>query len=205
MNLLDGYNRFFQKYFKEKPELYAKLLFGQSPETLFLACCDSRIDPAILTSAEPGQLFVVRNIANYVPSYVSRSLESEAMTAIEFAVCNLRVKSIIVLGHQNCAGVEAIASEGSQQSLAGFPVVWREQRARLLDCVKETYCRENSGKFEKANLELACHDLLTYPFIQERVAQKNLTVAGWYFYLETGVIKVYDPEQKIFSVLNAQV
>lgn len=202
MDLRRGYQQFFDKYFKSKPELYEKLLFGQSPETLFLACCDSRIDPAILTTAEPGQLFVVRNIANYVPSFVSRSLESEAMTAIEFAVCNLAIKSIIVLGHQHCAGIEAIANGGEGEVLANFPIVWEEQRVRLHEAVGEPYNRENSGKFEKANIELACHDLLTYPFIQERVVAKKLTVAGWYFYLETGVIKVYNPEQRTFSLLN---
>lgn len=204
MDIFHGYKRFFEKYFKQKPELYEKLLHAQSPETLFLACCDSRIDPAILTSAEPGQIFVVRNIANYVPSYVSRSLESEAMTAIEFAVCNLKVKSIIVLGHQHCAGVEAIVCESKKDSVASFPIVWQEQRARLEDTVKESYTHENSGTFEKANLQLACHDLLTYPFIQERVAQGLLTVDGWYFYLNTGLIERYDTTKRMFTPLETE-
>lgn len=201
MDIIHGYKKFFEKYFKQKPELYEKLLNGQSPETLFLACCDSRIDPAILISAEPGQIFVVRNIANYVPSYVSRSLESEAMTAIEFAVCVLNVKSIIVLGHQHCAGVEAIVSEKKKEAVAGFPIVWQEQRMRLGENVQEIYSSKNSSLFEKANLKLACHDLLTYPFIQERVAQQQLTVAGWYFYLETGMIELYDPLRTTFEPL----
>jgi carbonic anhydrase len=204
MDIFHGYKKFFEKYFKQKPELYEKLLHVQSPETLFLACCDSRIDPAILTSAEPGQIFVVRNIANYVPSYVSRSLESEAMTAIEFAVCNLKVKSIIVLGHQHCAGVEAIVCDTKKDALRNFPIVWQEQRERLRDEVKDTYTYANSGKFEKANLQLACHDLLTYPFIQERVAQGQLTVDGWYFYLETGVIERYDTTKRTFKSLETE-
>lgn len=203
MDIVHGYKKFFEKYFKDRPELYAKLLAGQSPETLFLACCDSRIDPAILTSAEPGQIFVVRNIANYVPSYVSRSLESEAMTAIEFAVCNLKIETIIVLGHQHCAGVEAIVCETKKDALASMPIVWQEQRTRLRDAVEGVYTYENSDRFEKANLQLACHDLLTYPFIQERVAQRKLTVSGWYFYLETGVIECYDPENRTYKNLEA--
>lgn len=202
MDIFHGYKKFFEKYFKQKPELYAKLLSGQSPETLFLACCDSRIDPAILTSAEPGQIFVVRNIANYVPRYITRSLESEAMTAIEFAVCDIKVTSIIVLGHQHCAGVQAIVCESKKDSLASFPIVWQEQRARLQEEVKATYSHANSGIFEKANLQLACHDLLTYPFIQERVAQGTLTVSGWYFYLETGLIEQYDTVKRQFMPLE---
>lgn len=199
MDLLNGYRKFFDKYFKEKPELYEKLLHVQAPEILFLACCDSRIDPAILTSAEPGQLFVVRNIANYVPRYVNRSQESEAMTAIEFAVCNLGIRSIIVLGHQNCAGIKAIVNGGRNEVLSNFPIVWQEQRTRLHEAVQEAYTQNNSGKFEKANIELTCHDLLTYPFIQERIDQKKITVTGWYFYLETGRIELYYPEQRTFT------
>lgn len=202
MNLFQGYQKFFDKYFKEKPELYEKLLYQQSPEILFLACCDSRIDPAILTSAEPGQLFVVRNIANYVPSYVSRLQESEAMTAIEFAVCNLKVQSIIVLGHQNCAGIKAIVHGDQGEAVSNLPIVWQEQRTRLQEAVHMQYTQETAGSFEKANIQLACHDLLTYPFIQERVNQNKLTVAGWYFYLETGVIEVYNPEKNTFTVLG---
>ena len=204
MDIFHGYKKFFEKYFKHKPELYEKLLHGQSPETLFLACCDSRIDPAILTSAEPGQIFVVRNIANYVPSYITRSLESEAMTAVEFAVCVLNVSSIIVLGHQNCAGVEAIASESKPGAITSFPIVWQEQRARLLEEIKDAYTAANAGMFEKANLQLSCHDLLTYPFIQERVAQGRLTVNGWYFHLRTGMIEVYDTQTRTFSPLEAE-
>lgn len=202
MDVFQGYKKFFEKYFKQKPEHYEKLLHVQSPETLFLACCDSRIDPAILTSAEPGEIFVVRNIANYVPSYVSRSLESEAMAAIEFAVCNLKIKSIIVLGHQHCAGVEALVCDTKKDALKNFPVVWKEQRDRLRSEVAGEYTYENSGKFEKANLQLACHDLLTYPFIQERVTQGVLTVSGWYFHLKTGVIERYDTEKRSFKPLE---
>jgi carbonic anhydrase len=202
MNLISGYKKFLEKYFKHKPELYEKLVHVQSPETLFLACCDSRIDPAILTSAEPGELFVVRNIANYVPRYVSRSQESEAMTAIEFAVCNLHIKTIIVLGHQNCAGIRAIANGARNEILSNFPSVWKEQRSRLHDLVKEPYTQETAVVFEKENIKLACHDLLTYPFIKERVDQNKLLVVGWYFHLETGTIEVYNPEQRSFKVLE---
>lgn len=198
MPLLSGYKKFFKKYFQDQPELYQQLVHGQAPETLFLACCDSRIDPAILTSAQPGELFVIRNIANYVPSYVSRALESEAMTAIEFAVCNLAVKQIIVLGHQHCAGVKAIAAEGKGETISTFPVVWHEQRARLQDAIKEPYSSKNSQKFEKENIILACHDLLTYPFIQAH----GVRVTGWYFSLETGSIDVYNPDDKAFVSLK---
>lgn len=204
MDIFHGYKKFFEKYFKRKPELYEKLLHVQSPETLFLACCDSRIDPAILTSAEPGQIFVVRNIANYVPSYISRSLESEAMTAIEFAVCNLNIRTIIVLGHQHCAGVQAIVCESKKDALKNFPVVWNEQRERLRAQVTGVYTYENSAQFEKANLQLACHDLLTYPFIQDRVAQQQLTVSGWYFYLQTGIIEQYDTGKRTFTPLATE-
>ena len=202
MDIIHGYKKFFEKYFRQQPELYEKLLAGQSPETLILACCDSRIDPAILTFAEPGQIFVIRNIANYVPSYVSRSLESEAMTAIEFAICNLKINSIIVLGHQNCAGVEAIVCETKKDALRNFPRVWEEQRDRLRAEIQEVYSAATAKNFEKANLKLACHDLLTYPFIKERTENGKLTVIGWYFYLETGIIERYNPTTGVFNALE---
>jgi carbonic anhydrase len=127
---------------------------------------------------------------------VSRSLESEAMTAIEFAVCQLKVSSIIVLGHQYCAGVKAIVEADDKKSM---PIVWQEQHDRLCSVVQKQYSTETSEQFEKENIKLACHDLLTYPFITERLKRESISVAGWYFSLETGAVHIYDPEQKTFN------
>jgi carbonic anhydrase len=189
-NLVKGYEKFFNHYFKQHPTLYKQLALGQHPHTLFLACCDSRIDPVLLTSGEPGDLFVIRNIANYVPSFVSRVAESEAMTALDFAVHNLPIQHIIVLGHQHCSGVQAIALAKDKASM---PLAWQEEHDRLHEAIQQEYSATTAELFEKENIKLACQDLLTYPFIKERIEQGKLRIQGWCFYLDTGTIQVYDP------------
>lgn len=108
--LLSGYGQFYQKYFVEDPKTYEDLVkYGQSPKTLVIACSDSRVDPSIVLNTKPGDIFVIRNVANLVPPFESDFVNCHGTTAaIEYAVNHLKVKDIIVFGHSSCGGIKAL-------------------------------------------------------------------------------------------------
>ena len=138
--LISGYRKFLQNYYQVSPNIYQQLRDRQKPDVLFLACCDSRVDPAILTSALPGQIFVVRNIANMVPVFnKDAEFSTESMAAIEFAVTQLDLKEIIVLGHENCAGVNALALNTMNDAISCCPEHWSEHSSDLISRVNVDY------------------------------------------------------------------
>ena len=110
--LIEGYKNFYKQYFvTNKNHIFENLETSQTPKTLIISCCDSRVDPAILTQADPGDIFVVRNVANIVPQYEPNWDSNHGTSAaIEFAVNYLKVKHIVVMGHTNCGGIKALVN-----------------------------------------------------------------------------------------------
>jgi len=223
--LLAGIKGFQERFYEQDPEHMQQLTEqGQKPKVLLIACSDSRVDPAILTAAAPGDLFVVRNVANLVPPYKLEGSYDGARAAIEYAVRDLGVNHIVVLGHAHCGGIKALLATLSGQRLErDFIGSWVSMA--LDACFK--YILNPGGKSqpltddmevnevdigtlcqhqhlaERAAIRGSLANLATYPWIKERMADGTLSLHGWWFDLETGDLWSTDADNTTFlPVLN---
>jgi len=197
-----GFARFQQRYLGEHAR-FEDLRSGQHPGTLVIACCDSRVDPALLTGSDPGDMFVVRNIANLVPPCTPEA-PLGVSSAIEFAVCGLEVARIIVLGHASCGGIRALMSPPAQPLSDETNFV--ERWMRIAEPVRRHVAAEMAGQpaekqhkaCELASILHSLDNLLTYPWIRRRVEAGTLALHGWYFDLGTGALLAYSSRQQRF-------
>ena len=203
LRLLAGFRRFHRKFYQEgKPSILGLSQRGQTPKTLIIACSDSRVDPAILSSANPGELFVIRNVANLVPPFESGSGFHGVSAAIEFAVVNLKVQNIVILGHRQCGGIRSLF-QAEPVKKSGFVSQWMSiaQKAyekvkdRFPDASMELQCKE----CEKESIRASMENLMTFPFVQEAKSYRGLSILGLYFDLELGQLWELDDEWKEFS------
>ena len=203
---ISGFNRFQQQYFNENPDLYGSLRTGQHPHTLLIGCCDSRVDPLLLTGSNPGDMFIVRNIANLVPP-CTPSAPPGVSSAIEFAVCDLEVDRIIVLGHARCGGIRALMSPTPRvvQRETDFVGQWMRIAESVAARVKRELAHRDSGEqhhaCELASILQSLDNLLTYPWLKRRVDEGKLKIHGWYFDLESGALMAYSARQQQFLPL----
>ena len=204
--LLDGIIKFRKEDFETHKELFKGLKDKQKPHTLFISCSDSRIDPNMITGTKPGELFIIRNIANIVPPYRDTTEYVATTSAIEYAVLMLGVENIIVCGHSNCGG--CAASLNSTELLKELPHTnkWLE----LISPVRERVCKEISDNepeaigwmMEQGNVVEQLNHLMTYPYIKRNVMAGQLKLSGWYYIIETGEIFVYQKETGEFMLVN---
>lgn len=198
-----GFSRFQQQYLTESA-IFDTLRKGQNPGTLVIGCCDSRVDPALLTGSDPGDLFVVRNIANLVPP-CAPDAPPGVTSAIEFAVCGLEVARVIVLGHARCGGIRALMSPRRLAEETNFVGRWMS----IADPVRQRVLRELPHKSddeqrkacEMASILHSLDNLMTYPWLKRRVEAGNLMLHGWYFDIDTGALLAYSPRQQEFLPL----
>ncbi len=202
--LLQGFQRFRVKSFEPNRGLFNRLAMqGQTPRTLLIGCSDSRVDPAILTDSAPGDLFVVRNVANLIPPCETGGRYHGTSAAVEFAVCNLKVDCIIVLGHSRCGGIRALLEGyGENDEGEGFIAPWVKIAASARDEVLRRW-PDASKEFkqracERAGIRASLTNLMTFPFIRQRVERGELNLHGWYYDLENGELMQYDPEKDRF-------
>lgn len=202
--LLQGFQRFRVKSFEPNRDLFNRLAMqGQAPRTLLIGCSDSRVDPAILTDSAPGELFVVRNVANLVPPHETTGRYHGTSAALEFAVCNLQVHNIIILGHSRCGGIKALLEGyGENAEGEGFIAPWVQIAASARDEVLQRW-PNTSREFkqracERAGIRVSLTNLMTFPFIHQRVEEGSLKLYGWYYDLENGELMQYDPEKDRF-------
>lgn len=204
--LLEGFQRFHARYFEQNRQLFDQLARrGQAPPTLVIGCSDSRVDPAILTDTAPGDLFVVRNVANLVPPCERAGTFHGTSAALEFAVCNLEVKNIIVLGHAYCGGIRALMEGDRQDKGEGFIAPWVSIASPARELVLKRW-PEASKEFqqracERASILVSLENLLTFPFVRQRVEEGRLKLYGWYFDIDSGELMQYDPERRRFHDL----
>ena len=203
--LIQGYQRFHENYFVGDEPLFAQLTQGQKPGKLVIACSDSRVDPAIVMDCKPGDLFVVRNVANLVPPYETGGGYHGVSAALEFGVCVLGVQHIIVLGHRQCGGIRALV-EGMPEGSAGeFIVPWVDIVRRAHERVKAEHPQlsavEETCACELAGVLVSLENLATFPWIKSRVAEGKLELHGWYFDIVSGEMQAYDPETLKFKAL----
>lgn len=207
--LIDGFRRFRAAYFEEKKQLFQELVTkGQSPKVMVIACSDSRVDPAIVTDAEPGDLFVVRNVANLVPPYEPDSAYHGTSAALEFAVRFLGVEDIIVLGHAKCGGIQALM-EGARVPQSDRPAEFIAQwmaiaeRARG-EAVAAAHASREQGlrALEQAAIAVSLENLRTFPWIASRLRDGRLRLHGWYFDIGSGELHALDQLSGRFEPLT---
>ena len=213
MNLADiqtfveGFERFHAKYFEEDDGLFSRLRQGQNPSTLVISCCDSRTDPGMLLGAGPGDIFVVRNVANLVPPYQSDAEWPGIRADIEFAVKSLKVAHIIILGHSSCGGIRALMDgEGIDRREFEFIGNWmtiaREARERVLQEYADQPDAVQTKACEHTAITVSLRNLMTFPWIRERVENGQTSLHGWYFDIEAGELLAYSPETGSFAALR---
>jgi len=198
-----GFKRFQEKYFGADRALFEELKHAQRPKALVIACSDSRVDPAILTGSEPGELFVVRNVANLVPPYEHEGHYPGSRAALEYAVRHLQVEHIIVLGHARCGGIQALL-DGAEDGefIPRWVGIAERARAQVHAELAHEPPAAQARACEQAAILVSLENLLTFPWIRERVELGRLVLHGWYFDLEKGVLLGYDAEHKRFEPLS---
>lgn len=189
--LLAGYQRFRSQTWPQRRSLMEDLAAqGQQPRALVIACADSRVDPAMIFDAAPGEMFVVRNVANLVPPYAPDGAQHATSAALEFGVRVLRVTDLIVLGHALCGGVRALL-QGTPAETTDFLGPWisvaRAARGKVMRC---TDPEEAQDRCEKEVVKLSLDNLLTFPWIAERVRTGELHLHGGRFAIHTGVLEM---------------
>lgn len=192
LRLVAGFKRFRQKYFDGEDSVYRKLAeIGQAPKTLIIGCSDSRVDPAIISSAAPGEIFVIRNVANLVPPFEERGGLHGVSSAIEFAVVNLKVENIVILGHRQCGGIQALMT-GVQNPPPSFIMRWMSIAEPAKQLVLQKHAGESvevqCAKCELESIRISIQNLRTFPFIQNAIQERGLNLFGAYFDLELGAL-----------------
>lgn len=201
--LTDGYQAFLKGRFVDERSRYELLAErGQRPEIMVVGCVDSRVSPEVIFDAAPGELLVVRNVANLVPAYdPTREHQAGTSAALEFGVQALRVKHIVVLGHAYCGGIRAFADEQEPLSPGDFIGRWMSQIAPAADSLgprakgDEDYLR----RLEFASVELSLRNLMTFPCVRILVERGKLHLHGAYFGVATGRLLVRDPQTGRFD------
>lgn len=197
--LFDGVKEFNSKDFQDHKDLFENLGKIQKPHTLFIGCSDSRVVPSLITKTLPGELFVIRNIANLVPYFRESNDFLATTSAIEYAVEMLSVENIVVCGHSNCGGCNALYMEESKLINLPNTKKWLElalpvkERVLQLMGPGDDFARRE-WLTEQLNIVEQLNHLLTYPFISKLFNEKKLNILGWYYIIETGEIYNYNRE-----------
>jgi carbonic anhydrase len=201
-----GIHHFQANYFASNRELFQQLAeMGQRPETLFITCSDSRVVPNLITNAAPGELFIVRNVGNIVPS-LERGVLGGVSAAIEYAVQVLEVSHVIVCGHTNCSAIDAILHP---EQVAHLPLIsrWLAESAPIPKLIDERYgyldgeARMNAAVQENVLVQL--ENLRSFEFVTRRLDSGRLKMSGWVFKIASGDIFDYDPVSEQFLQLVA--
>jgi carbonic anhydrase len=201
--LLDGYRTFTNQRLPTEQSRYRELSErGQSPDVMVIGCCDSRVSPEVIFDAGPGELFVVRNVANLVPVYQPDSGAHGVSAALEYAVNVLKVKHIVVLGHAQCGGIRAFIDKIQPLSPGDFIGKWMQMFIKPGEVVEQ---REHESmqdfvvRIEKAAIFRSLENLTTFPFVRDRIGTGELHLHGAYFGVAEGSLFVLDQAAKEFK------
>ena len=203
-----GYRRFRAGDFTSDRERWAALREGQEPDVMVISCSDSRVDPSQIFDVAPGELFVVRNVAALVPPFETTPGQHGVSAALEFAVQVLKVKEVWVMGHGMCGGCKAAltqAMHGNEPGEGGFVAQW----IKMLDDVREpiaarlgTDGREAELAMELAAVEVSLANLMTFPWVKEKVEAGKLRLQGAFFAISDGVLHLHDAERGEFVAVE---
>lgn len=195
--ILQGYQTFRQKYAHGDQSVMQYLShYGQQPQVMVVACCDARVDPALILQCDPGDLFVVRNVANIVPPYEKDEVHHGTSAALEFGVRFLKVKHLILLGHSQCGGVQALLNSDSSIK-DDFITSW-------VSLIKtDDLNPHDPDDYAKSALKQSYQNCLTFPWIKDAMDQKQLDIHLWFFDIKMGQIFAYSAEHEKYNVLDA--
>lgn len=205
-DLIDGYQRFRTADWRRQRERWAELKEGQSPKVMIIACSDSRVDPAQIFDTLPGEIFVVRNVANLVPPFETGGGHHGVSAALEFAVTQLKVEEVVVLGHEKCGGCKAALTKGfadADHGNGGFIADW----VSLLDDARDrVIAKHGNGADAGREMELeavrtSIANLRTFPFVTEREAAGTLSLRGAYFGIDNGQLLLLDESDQFVPAL----
>ncbi|UYY59000.1 carbonic anhydrase [Sphingomonas sp. S2-65] len=198
-DLLDGYQRFRTSDYRRQRERWAELSQGQDPKVMVIACSDSRVDPAQIFDTLPGEIFVVRNVANLVPPFETGGGRHGVSAALEFAVTQLEVPEIVVMGHGACGGVHAALTKrfaDAEPGAGGFIAHWVD----ILDEARDRIVAEHGDgpeavrALELETVRVSLANLRTFPWVAEREAAGKLALHGAYFAIADGALHVMDDD-----------
>ena len=203
--LLDGYRRFRETGWARERERWSELAEGQSPEILVIACSDSRVDPATIFDAKPGEMFVIRNVAALVPPYESDAHYHGTSAALEFAVTQLEVKEILVMGHGFCGGCAASLTgqfDNAREGEGQFIAHWIDLLDEARDKVRAEHRELDRTAFqamEREGVRVSLENLRTFPWVKEREADGLLKLHGGVFAISDGVLYLCDEAAGTFA------
>jgi carbonic anhydrase len=183
--ILEGYQNFRKKYaFGDQSIMHSLSHNGQQPKIMVVACCDSRVDPALILQCGPGDLFVVRNVANIIPPYEIDNSHHGTSAALEFGICFLKVRHLILLGHSQCGGIQALLNHHPQQD--DFITNW-------VSLVKmPEFHGQSPDDYAKLALNQSYQHCLTFPWIKQKLSVSELAIHLWFFDIKTGQIFTCD-------------
>ncbi len=206
--LIAGYRAFREGAWEQNRARYRMLAeHGQAPGVMVIGCCDSRVDPSLLFGAGPGELFIVRNVANLVPPFEPHGDYHGTSAALEFAVTCLGVGHVIVLGHTHCGGIKALR-EGLAEAgetgdfIARWMSIMNPARAAVLDAHPGAPEETVQRALEEASIRNSLANLETFPFVRERLRDGRLQIHGWQFDITSGELRGLDREHNAFVPLG---
>jgi len=196
IKILQGYQLFREKYAHgDKSVMQYLSNYGQQPQIMVVACCDSRVDPALILQCDPGDLFVVRNVANIVPPYEKDEAHHGTSAALEFGVRVLKVEHLILLGHSQCGGIQALLDSDNSKNdfISNWVSLIKTQDPNL----------KHQDDYAKSALHQSYQNCLTFPWINDKVIQKKLVIHLWFFDIKMGQIFTYSDTQKKYQPLDS--
>jgi carbonic anhydrase len=208
--LTRGFLEFRNGTFLPQRTRFAQLAREQQPRVMMIACSDSRVDPAILTNAEPGDLFMVRNVANLVPPCLVDRAQHGISAALEYGVTALEVEHIIVFGHVDCGGIHALltsapAIDEEHTFIHRWLQIANEARRRTLVIARDRPLETQLRILEHEAIKTSLANLLTFPWIERRVVEGRLRLHGWSFDIKEGEVHAYVPEHDAFEPLTLEL
>lgn len=206
-DLLDGYRRFRAGRYQHEVQRYLTLAAGQTPTTMIVGCADSRVDPATIFAAGPGELFVVRNVAALVPPYEETGGFHGTSAAVQFALEGLGIEKIVVMGHSFCGGVEAALAAAEDRPVGRFIRPWvellAERRDAMLaapDCPADP--AERLHRLESLAVLTSIGNLATFPFVRAALESGRLVIHGARFSIAAGELQWLDPATQTFAAVD---
>ena len=202
--MIEGYRRFREIGWKRERERWSDLAEGQSPKVMVLACSDSRVDPTLIFDARPGQMFVVRNVANLAPPFETSHGYHGVSAALEFAVTQLEVEEVLVLGHGSCGGCAAALTgqfDDADHGEGHFIAAWVDMLKHTADEIRSRNDQLNEEAFlamERGAVKVSLANLRTFPWVIEREAAGRLTLHGGHFSISEGRLYLLDEAEGDF-------
>ncbi len=205
--LVKGLREFQSGYFSQYHELFEQLAHGQSPRVLFIACSDSRVDPNLITQAQIGDLFVIRNAGNIIPPFGATNGGEGA--AVEYAIQALNIDQIIVCGHSNCGAMKGLLKLDKLEDEMPLVHSWLKHAEATRRLIRENYSdRDGEDLLDitiAENVLTQIENLKTYPVIHSRIYQSKISIHGWIYHIETGEVFAYDPVSHAYLPPQSQI